>query len=187
VLVIGGLMMTRTTWTLAFFFVSLFTVHVRAAKADVRDPHIRSLDREMLDELENGARLSPTLQRLVDRLEASDVVVYLMFDRAARPGTAGHISLITTVPGRRYLRISIDRRHFGCRRLAVLGHELQHAVEIAEAPGATDQDSVASLYRTIGFKSDTGRSDCFDSQLAIDTGLQVQREILAAARTMERR
>ena len=179
-------MMTRTTWTLAFFFASLLTVHVRAAEADVRDPHVRSIEPEMLDDLERGARLSPTLHRLVDRLEASDVVVYLMFDRAPRPMTAGHVSLIASVPGRRYLRISIDRRHADCRRLAILGHELQHAVEIADAPGATDQDSVAALYRTIGFRSDTGRRDCFDSQLAIDTGLQVQREILAATRAAER-
>ena len=182
--------MTRTTWTLAFFFISLIsllTTPVRAAATDVRDPHIRSIEPEMLNDLEKGARLSPTLQRLVDRLETSDVVVYLMFDRAAAPNTAGHISLITTVPGRRYLRISIDRRRLDCQRLAILGHELQHAVEIADAPGATDQESVASLYRTIGFRSDTGRRDCYDSRLAIDTGLQVQREILAAARTMERR
>ena len=180
-------MMTRTTWTLAFFFVTLLTLPVRAAAPDVRDPHIRSIEPEMLDDLEQGAHLSPTLQRLVNRLEASDVVVYLMFDRDTRPNTAGHLSLITTVPGRRYLRISIDRRHLGCQRLAVLGHELQHAVEIAETPDATDQDSLAALYRTIGFRSDMGHSDCFDSQLAIDTGLQVQREVLAATRTTERR
>jgi hypothetical protein len=48
-------MMTRTTWTLAFFFVSLLTVHVRAAEADVRDPHVRSIEPEMLDDLERGA------------------------------------------------------------------------------------------------------------------------------------
>jgi hypothetical protein len=180
-------MMTRTTWTLAFFFVSLITVHARAAELDVRDPHVRSIEPEMLDDLENGARLSPTLQRLVGRLENSDVVVYLTFDRAARPNTAGHLSLIATVPGRRYLRISIDRRYLGCQRLALLGHELQHAVEIADAPGATDQGRVAALYRTIGFRSDLGRRDCFDSQLAIDTGLQVQREILAAERTRQLR
>jgi hypothetical protein len=180
-------MMTRTCWTLAFLCLSLFTIHVRAAELDVRDPHIRATEPEMLDDLDHGARVSPTLRRLVDRLAASDVVVYLTFDRAPSPTTAGHLSLIAAVGGRRYLRIAIDRRYLGCQRLAVLGHELQHAVEIADAPGATDQDSVASLYRTIGFRSDTGRDNCFDSRLAIDTGLQVRREILAAARAPERR
>jgi len=34
-------MMTRTTWTLAFFFVTLLTLPVGAAAPDVRDPHIR--------------------------------------------------------------------------------------------------------------------------------------------------
>jgi hypothetical protein len=96
------------------------------------------------------------------------------------------VSLIASVPGRRYLRISIDRRHHDCQRLAILGHELQHAVEIADSPRTTDQDSAAALYRTIGFRSEIGRRDCFDSQLAIDTGLRVQREILAATRAAER-
>jgi len=34
-------MMTRTTWTLAFFFVTLLSLPDRAAAPDVRNPHIR--------------------------------------------------------------------------------------------------------------------------------------------------
>ena len=160
-------MMTRSIRTLALFLFAL-TAHTRAAEPDLRDPHIRSDELDLLDDLAKGAHVSPTLRRLIDRLESSDVVVYLMFDRAMAPNTAGHLSLITTVPGRRYLRIAIDRRNAGCQRLAILGHELQHAVEIADAPSVTDQRAVASLYSAIGFRSDNGRDDCFDSRLAIE-------------------
>jgi hypothetical protein len=173
--------MTRSCWTLALFLFAL-AVPLRAAEPAYRDPHIRSIDPDLLDDVMRGAGVSPTLQRLVDRLESSDVVVYLTFDRGMAPNTAGRTTLMATVPGRRYLRISIDRRNFGCQRLAILGHELQHAVEIADAAAAIDQEGVASLYRTIGFRSDPGCEACFDSRLAIETGRRVQREALAAGR-----
>jgi hypothetical protein len=44
----------------------------------------------------------------------------------------------------------------------------------------TDHEGVASLYRSIGFRSDNGHADCYDSRLAIETGHQVQREVVAA-------
>lgn len=171
--------MTRSAWTLAFLFLRLLTVHARAAEQELRDPHIRSSEAELLDALAKGARVSPTLQRLVDRLEASDVLVYLMFDRSPSPTTAGHISLVTAAAGRRYLRISIDRRNIGCQRIAILGHELQHAVEIADDPAVTDQAGMAALYRRIGFRSANDRIDCFDSLPAIAAGQLIQREVLA--------
>ena len=37
------------------------------------------------------------------------------------------------------------------------------------------------LYSAIGFRSENGHVDCYDSRQAIETGRQVQREILAAA------
>jgi hypothetical protein len=178
VLVIGGLMMTCSLRTLACLFVALTFAPPGAAGATCPDPHIRSTDTELLDALAQGARVSPTLRRLVDRLEASDVVVYLMFDPRASPELAGHLSLLTAVRGRRYLRVSIDRRTNGCRRIAILGHELQHAVEIAEAPWVTSEATLAALYRRIGFSSGIGRLDCFDSAGAILAGRTVEKEML---------
>ena len=66
------------------------------------------------------------------------------------------------------------------QRLAILGHELQHAAEIAEAAGVVDRESMASLYSKIGFRSADGRLNAFDSRRAIETGQQVGREAQAA-------
>jgi hypothetical protein len=174
------MMMIRSIWALALFWLALAAAPA-AAERHVDHRHLRPTEPELAVLIEDGVRASPTLHRLVDRVEASDVIVHVVFDRSWSPNAAGHISLLTTVPGARYLRISIDRRYGGCQRLALLGHELQHAVEIADAPWVTDDHGVASLYKAIGFRSDTGRSDCYDSRLAIETGHQVQREFLAAA------
>jgi hypothetical protein len=174
VLVIGGLMMTRSIWTLAFLFLAL-TLQPLAHEGF--DPHIRSSEPELLDAVARGVDVSPTLRALVDRLETSDVVVYLAFDRSPSPQLAGHLSLITAAGGRRYLRVAIDRRNAGCQRIAILGHELQHAVEIAESPSVTDEAALAALYRRIGFRSEGGHIDCFDSVGAILAGRTVEKEV----------
>ena len=124
--------MIRSTWTLAFLLFALVTVPT-AASSPNHDPHIRSDEPALVEALHSGARFSPTMSRLVERLEASDAIVYLMFDRAPSRATAGHISLLTASGGRRYLRVSLDRNLLGCERIAILAHELHHAVEIAES------------------------------------------------------
>jgi hypothetical protein len=174
--------MTRSDWTRAFFFLFLSVTPARLlADQPLPNPHVRSIEPELAATLAQGVQESATLRRLVETLEASDVIVYVTFDRNPSPELAGHISLITARAERRYLRVSIDRRTIGCQRLALLGHELQHAVEIAESPSVKDDAALAALYRRIGFKSGgNGRSDCFDSAGAILAGQIVLKEVLVA-------
>lgn len=172
--------MTHSFRTVLFLSLAFALPVVRLAAGENFNPHIRSLEPEILDALAQGINASPTLRRLVETLEASDVVVYIAFDRSASPSMAGHLSLLAAPPGRRYLRVSIDRRLAGCRRLAILGHELQHAVEIAESHRVTDNASLAELYRRIGFRSAGSHDDCFDSVGAILAGRTVEKEVLAA-------
>lgn len=171
--------MTGSTLTPVVLLLTLVTVHTQPADRDTRDPHIRSSETALLEAVVSGSRASPTLRRLVDRLEASNVVVYLMFDRSASPNMAGHLSFVTTAGGRRYLRVSIDRRNTGCQLVGILGHELQHAVEIAESPTVTDQARVALLYQRIGFRSAGNGVDRFDSVGAILAGRMIQKEALS--------
>jgi hypothetical protein len=173
--------MTRLTWTLAFL-LHASTLDPLASERVVSDPHIRSTEPELLDAVADGALTSPTLHQLVERLEASDVVVYLTFDPSPSPHTSGHLSLISAVPGRRYLRVSIDRHRTGCQRIAILGHELHHAVEIAESPSVTDDATLMALYQRIGFKSAGAHLECFDSVGALLAGRIVEKELQAAAR-----
>jgi hypothetical protein len=175
--------MTRSAWIRPFFLFLFLSVMPAGLLADqpLPNPHVRSTEPELVAALEQGTRASATLRRLVDVLEHSDVIVYLAFDRNPSPELSGHISLTTTAGERRYLRISIDPRTVGCQRLALLGHELQHAVEIAESRLVTDDATLTALYRRIGFKSGgNSRGECFDSVGAILAGQIVQKEVLAA-------
>ena len=171
-------MTIRPTWPLAFFLLLV----TRPSAQTLPDPHVRSTEPALIAARDLGVRVSPTLRALVDRLDASDVAVYLTFDHHPSPASAGHISLLTAVPGRRYLRISIDRRQSGCQLLALLGHELQHAVEIAEARSVVNDQTMMALYRRIGFRSSGGSAECFDSAGAILAGRSVEKEVLAGSR-----
>src|SRR5262249_43077552 len=130
-----------------------------------------------------GIRLSPTFRAIVTDLERSDVVVYLTQEPHAA-GAAAHTSLVASAGGRRYLRISLDPKRSGCDRLALLGHELRHALEIAVEPAVVDADSLAALYERIGFASCGGGRRCYDSAAAIEAGRQIAREV--ATGTSER-
>lgn len=138
--------------------------------------HIRSDHHDLLDAVEAGSRSSATFERLVQRLGASDVIVYLVYDFAPLPGVAARISFLSTAGGWRYLRVSIDPKYTGCQRLALLGHEFEHAVEIAEAAAVVDASSLAALYRQIGFRSGADHEDRFDTLDAIRAGWQIQLE-----------
>ena len=87
---------------------------------------------------------------------------------------------------RRYLRISIDRR-------ASAANASRSSVTNFSTPsscgrhGGDQSGDVASLYRRIGFRSESGLRACFDSRLAIETGQRVRREVLSASATIATR
>ena len=60
----------------------------------------------------------------------------------------------------------------------MLGHELRHAIEIANAASVVDETSLGAEYRRIGFASGAMRAGCgYDSRAAIDAGQQVWSEL----------
>jgi hypothetical protein len=178
--------MVRTIATLAFFLCTSLSALPLAAGAgdgardpDCADPHIRATVPALAEALAAGIRASPTFRALVERIEASDLLVYLTFDRTPAASTAGHIAWMTAAGGRRYLRLALNPRFEGWQRMAILGHELRHAVEIADARSVIDQRSLVSLYRRIGFSSGE-RS--FESAAAIAAGQQVHQEMRQSRR-----
>jgi hypothetical protein len=109
---------------------------------------IRAMDPRAGMLLEMGASRSPTIRQLIDILEQSDVVVQVETSYLGHPARTAWIGASPTA---RFLRISLDVPEMNDRLLAWLGHELQHAVEIARAPAITDHRSLLRHYQQIGF------------------------------------
>ena len=135
----------------------------------------------LTESLATGYALSSTVRGLVHELEDSDVIVHIVA-ATSRSGPPGSLQFITRGGGFRFLRITVDATLSPRRRMALLAHELQHAVEVARASNVTDADSLASLYRRIGW-SVTGHASHYETAAAQRTGARVFAEVGEGRRT----
>ena len=136
---------------------------VRAA-----DTHIKRL-------LEEGLKRSVTFGDLVAAVNASDVIVYIQrVDRLA-PTVAGQLMIVPVPHAQRYLRIQVLDHLSPEETIALIGHELRHALEVAAAPDVRDQQGLINLYQRIGERG--GMVHSFDTRAAQNTGRRVRREL----------
>ena len=130
-----------------------------------------ALGRKVIDA---GLARSMTFRRLVQRLESSDVIVYVQM----RPNMPSEVGGLLEFMGRggtnRYLRVSVGSLHHQNVMVALLGHELQHAAEVADAPDVQSPAAFAEFYRRIGLPTGAGRYDSLAAQTA---GRTVQSEL----------
>jgi len=140
--------------------------------------HIRTTDRRLIRLLHDGMRASNTFRRMVHRLRQSDVVVYLECGGSDDRSTDGRLTFVSAAGGVRYVHIRVARLASADVQIALIGHELRHAVEIADAPGVIDRDSLAREYERIGFlnaRQIAGTS--YDSAAAVEAGYRVLRDL----------
>ena len=120
---------------------------------------------------------SPTVIRLVSELQQLDVIVYIELGLEPMP-TVGTTSILTTAGATRMLRIVVSSRLDPRRRMEVLGHELQHALEIARADGVTNDVTLHALYRRIGYQIS---SSSYETDDAKGVESQVRKELSRTA------
>jgi len=110
---------------------------------------VRGVTPEATRFVEETARLSPTIAAQIRALEQTDVFAYVEL-RLLGSMPEGATKLTAAGGVFRYLRITINFRGHAVDRAMMLGHELQHALEISAAPEVRDEDSLRKLYRRIG-------------------------------------
>lgn len=124
---------------------------------------------------------SPTVARLVARIEDSDVLVYLDIRRDLPAGVAACLTWMAATPTRRLLRATLRP---GLRRadaIAMIAHELQHVVEVIEHPEVRSEPALLALYARIGHATAvTGRH--WDTVDAIAQGTLARAEALNPTR-----
>jgi hypothetical protein len=149
--------------------------HVQAG-ADApraREPHVRTLDRSAARLFALGMSRSPTFRRLVTRLDASDVIVFVEARMDLRAHLGGTIHFLSETPYARFLVVHLNRLEAVEALVAILGHELQHAVEVADAHQVVSAHSFRQLYEHVGVQ--TG-PDSYDSLEARRVGYVVRAE-----------
>jgi hypothetical protein len=148
-----------------------------AADAPSLDPTTRVRPTQSLASrlIEEGSTKSPTFRRLVSRLQRSDVIVYVSVRLDMRPSLGGSLRFLGNSATDRFVLVSLNGQNSRQMLVALLGHELQHAVEVADAPDVRNEVALAALYRRIGVRRAT---ESWDSAAAQRVGQTVRAEIL---------
>jgi hypothetical protein len=149
----------------------------RAALLESPFRHVRTTNTNVQRLLETGVDKSPTFASLLGRLNASDVIVYIEQTTSMPKTLEGRLLLMPLANQQRYLRIQITRYGSPDELIALIGHELRHAIEVADAPDVRDETALERLYRRIGVGSAAQHS--YDTDAARTIGRQVRKELLA--------
>jgi len=154
---------------------------VPAGAASNRHPEgwtqVRPLSPSARDLLAEATARSPSVRSLVQQIEESDVIVFFTL-RYARYQTEprGQLRFMTRAGGYRMLLVDVESWYSDrLEQMAMLGHELQHAAEVASAPEVVDEAGLLALYRDIGREMQRGH---FETALAASTEQMVMRELL---------
>jgi hypothetical protein len=140
--------------------------------------HVRTWDSRIRAAIADGIERSALFRDLVAQLDASDVIVYAQSDCLMPERLQGRLTFMSKAGERRYVMVRIASSLSGPVLIAMLGHELRHAVEIANAASVVDEQSLAEEYRRIGFASGAlQRGTGYDSRAAIDAGYRVWSEL----------
>jgi hypothetical protein len=127
----------------------LLTLSTPIAVAHAQDmataSHVRGTDEASTTLIRDLVARSATGRELVERLDRSDLVVYVRRRLFTTTMLNGRIGFVRADCSRRYVAIEIAAPRNYVEELASLGHELQHAVEIAGEPDVCDATALGEL------------------------------------------
>jgi len=154
-----------------------------------QSPHqqVRTTEPEIQALIDAAIERSPTFRTIVAALNDSDVIVYIetSVSRAAR--LRGHtVHRIVAEGSHRYVRMRLNPNGAKEQRMAVIAHELHHALEIARVPEAGRSQTAQDLLSRIGSTFGTRCSNCYETVEAMNVERTVREELRASRTTNDR-
>jgi hypothetical protein len=161
--------------TIVIVAFSLLTMQSPQSATIVPPPHVRPQGVRSDEVLTDAVKRSPTIARLVRTIERSPLIVFieLAYDRE----DLGRTTILAANEFARLLHVQLNGKLSTDRLVEVLGHELQHAMEILASPEIRDDASLGRVYTRLGFEIDRGH---FETDAAQQTELQVHTELQMA-------
>ena len=150
--------------------IVLFLPSVTSADARLTP---RPVDPIAADTLARAFSQSGIVRSLVATLEQSNVIVHIEASAHMPFGIAGTTRFVTSRGGYRYVRITIDAELPKYAITAILGHELQHACEVADS-GVSDLEGMRQLFTLRGHR----KSNYYETTAAIETEMRIRRELM---------
>lgn len=140
-------------------------------------PHLRTTNQNVRALVDAGAAHSETLRKLLARLEASDVVAYVRVDTTLPGRLDGKTWFVSSAAGIRYVEIVLKPTGQTLSTVVMFAHELAHAIEVAADAAIVDPQSMAERYLSSGFARLGKARMMVDTDFALKTGANVQREL----------
>ena len=138
-------------------------------------PRVRPDDGRSAAMVLEGMERSATLRALIDALETRDVIIYIQMQPMLKGRLAGSVTWVTAAGRFRYIRLSWSPDLSASAAIATLGHELQHALEIANEPSIVSAETLETFYRSNGISMRAHNG--WDTLAARDRGDIVRKEI----------
>ena len=170
---------TRAGWIVAVWVGILGATASAAGQPPLVSPRVRSSDPTLVALIGDATLRSTTFRQLVQAIEATNGIVYV------DPGKCNHgvhacLPMWMQVSGpNRLVHIVIDRGIHASEieTMSVLGHELQHAIEVLSEPTIHDGVTMFAFLRRLA-PTDSTR---FETTAAVNAGDQVYDELRASS------
>lgn len=170
--------MERRAVLLAAVMLLIVASVVMAASSDDHVTHIRTADPAIRSLVGEAWLRSATFRKLLDTLEASDVVVYIRADPTLPQWLDARTSFVTTATGTRYLEVAFKPNEDVLLTMTLIGHELGHACEVAADASIVDVTSMGTRYLANGDDVRMrGDRTLVETDYAVQIGKQVRREL----------
>jgi len=123
-----------------------------------------------------AAEYSPAFRAMVEAVEKTDGIVYVRVGTCRR-GLRACLTNVHSAPSVRFVHVAVDtRKAVDCELMGVIGHELQHALEVLGNPKIVDDQTLQHFYMREGATGDDNR---LETESADHAGLQVEKELHA--------
>ena len=163
--------------TLAVILIALvcfsLTIYAAPAHQGTAISRVRAETPLLSAAIVQGAQRSTTFRRLIEAIDATDGLVYVLEGRCGQSVRAClHMSLELSGDNR-LLRIVVNsRRAPGCELIASIGHELRHALEALSNPNVRTSFELSSFFHQLGPEGPRR----FETPEATQVGLAVDKE-----------
>jgi hypothetical protein len=144
-------------------------------------PRVRATNPTIAALVTQAEEQSPTFRSIVDIINGTDGLVYVENGKCPGGSRACLMHSVTIAGPNRLLRVKVDvpRSRSDRDLIALLGHELRHAVEILSNPGLRNNAEVLTFYQQEGGVFSGGRF--VETEAAVQAQLKISDELTGRA------
>jgi len=148
-----------------------------ARAASAQESWLRVDDPVTAYAIASGREKSATFRALLEKLGRSDLIIYVDRTPTLSDRTRGDTRFVVRAGGFRFLRMRLDLNAVTDATVALIGHELRHAAEVADAPWIVDEASYGAHFKAVGFPSCVRPQPCYETDEAVLAGHRILREL----------